>query len=94
MSYIVNIQSYSCLLTRAYLPVALKRKNLFIQTLFFRGQWLWLSWSSDRFQQQKSAVQIQVSANFIYSQLYLKNYWTEKKEEKEADYGPFLDTLL
>ena len=38
-----------------------------------RGKWLWLSWQSGPFQQQRSKVQIQSLANFYVEHLFTVN---------------------
>ena len=57
-----------------------------------QGQWLWLSWESDRFHQQRSVIQIQSSANFISFQIF----WScveNTKREKEAVNDPIKNVI-
>ena len=53
-----------------------------------RGQWLWRSWQSSRFQYQRTQVRIQSLATFI-EHLFTVCRKDENKE-KEAENGPFL----
>ena len=57
--------------------------------IYVKGQWLWLSWQSGRFRQQRSAVQTQSSAKFLLSIVNCQLCRKDKNKEKEAGNGPF-----
>ena len=52
------------------------------------GQWLWLSWQSSRFRNQRSAVRIVSLAKFLLNIVYCQLYWKDENKEKEAESGP------
>ena len=51
------------------------------------GQWLWLSWQSSLFRNQRSAVRIQSSAKFYNEQIYCE--LLKRRKEKEAVIAQF-----
>ena len=63
---------------------------IFLKTLVYHWQWLWLSWWSSCFQHQRSSMQVQLSANLIL----LANcqlYRTDEKKEREAGNSQFFE---